>query len=86
MVGLGGLCSITAACARFGWLLLAPPAFLLGFVLIAGATTLSSISGAFLLFGTWAMGSIVAVLISIWLSKREWRRVDASPELNDRAR
>lgn len=47
---------------------------------------LGSVSGAFLLFGTWAMGSIVAVLIGIWWSKREWRRVDASPELNDRAR
>lgn len=67
-------------------MLLAPPAFLFGFVLIAGATMLGSVGGALLLSGTWVLGSIAAVLIGIWWSNREWRRVDAAPKLNDSAK
>lgn len=83
MFGLGGLCFTIAACARTGWLLLAAPVFLLSFVLIAGATMLGSISGAMMLFGTWAMAGIATVLMGIWWSNRERRRVDAAPEFND---
>lgn len=86
MVGFGGLCFVVAAFRRAIWMLLAPPAFLFGFVLIAGATMLGSVGGALLLSGTWVLGSIAAVLIGIWWSNREWRRVDAAPKLNDSAK
>ena len=86
MVGVGGVCIACASSKRIGWVFLAPPAFLLGFVFIAGAPMLGSIGGAILLFGTWAVGGVAVVLIGLWWSNREWRRTDAAPELNDRSR
>lgn len=83
MVGVGGLSFVAAAFRRIAWIFLAPLAFLLGFVLIAGATLLGSVGGALLLFGTWAAGSAAAVLAGIWWSKREQRRVGATPKPND---
>ena len=76
-IALSGALLATASMSRLGRLLLAPVALLFGFILIAAAPMLGSISGV-VLFLTVVVGcSMVAVLIALW-PRRSATRLEAS--------